>query len=217
MAKAGVCANPKDPILLNNLGFAQLHNGRFIEAEKTLKPLERHLDDETQIAPAATFGMLKMAQKKVEEGEALYAKAIDRAMTMKNRAMALRATLSYLYSSMTLLKTLNVPVMEGSARLLKQYSDPGTIGVADAICRKLKLSDLQGSDETSKAAKAFIQSVSETKAEYSQLIKRKFHGSVLHATPAETESSETPLLDAPRSRDSLRVSDGVKLQPPAFN
>jgi hypothetical protein len=193
--------------------FAQLHNGRFNEAEKTLKPLERYLDDEAQIAPAATFGMLRMAQQKVEEGEVLYAKAITRAMSAKNRPMALRATLNYLYSSMTLLKTLNIAVLEGAARFLKEYCDAGCIGVADAICRKLQRSDLHGSDETSKAAKNFIESVSATKAEYVQLIKGRFQDRMLRSGTDETDTSDTPLFDAPRIRDPLRVSNDTRIHP----
>jgi len=174
LAKTGLNMNPKDRVLINNLGFAQLHNGRITAAEETLKPLERQLGDETQVAPCATFGLLRMAQKRPEEGEKLYVQAIERAMKAKNRPLATQALLNYLYSTLTILKSLDVQLLSGATKILKNSSNVCCIGVADAIARKIQRSDLQGNDEASAAAKEFVQSVKSTKDAYIHNVRARF-------------------------------------------
>jgi len=176
IAEAGLRGNPKDSILINNLGFAQLQNGRHKLAEETLEPLRRHLDEDEQIAPAATFGMLRIAQGKIDEGEALYTKAITRALASKNKPLALRALLNYVYSSMTLTKTINIALLDGSGRALKEVGDAGCHGVASAISKKLKASDLRGSDESSKAAHQFIQMAAHARDAYLRAVQERFRG-----------------------------------------
>lgn len=195
MAQLGLKANHGDIVLMNNLGFAQLHNGRLRAAEETLKPLERLLADESLVAPAATFGMLRMSQGRVQEGERLYAQAVDRALKAQNRPLAIRASLNYLFATLTVLKTLSVPFLSGATRALKECDDSGCIGVAGAIAKKLQRTDLQGSDEASVAAKDFIKTVEETRDAYMAKVKRRFHAELLQteAVPRGT-TPFTPML-----------------------
>jgi hypothetical protein len=174
LAKAGLVANPRDHCLLNNLAFSQLHNGAVEKAAETFAPLIPLVSKSDQIAPTATFGMLRMAQGNVVDGDAYYALAIQRALDLRDRPLALRATLNYVLSRITFTKTIDISFVRTVTAALQQIQDPGCIGVAHAIARKLDHSDLKGSDELSMAVREFSEIEARVRRDYLETARRRF-------------------------------------------
>ena len=80
VARRGLLSNPKDETLLNNLAFAYLRNGNVAKARNCFDSIKHKADRDEEIAPAATFGLLLMAEGEFTRGARYYSMAIDRAV-----------------------------------------------------------------------------------------------------------------------------------------
>ena len=78
-AEAGLAANPNSPTLLNNRAFALANLGRIVEAEADItKILKEGMDQNrvNQICVTATKGLIAFRDRRPEEGEIYYRRAI---------------------------------------------------------------------------------------------------------------------------------------------
>lgn len=170
-AKRGLLANPRDEILQNNLAFTYLRDGKVAEGAEAFVPLKAKLDDKSQVATVATYGLLLMCQGDQEGGARYYGEAISRALAQNNRRLAVRATLNYLISTLDTAKTLDPSLLKSAQIAMGELQDPGCFGAASVIVRKLTKSDMRGSDALSAAAREFCTAVERE--------REKFEGSVM--------------------------------------
>ena len=93
-AEHGLVANPKDPMLLNNLAFAQINLGETEGARQTLQRMHRsQLSEYESTTVNATQGLLAFRNGDISAGRQLYDQAITDAQKLKdNRSVALAST-----------------------------------------------------------------------------------------------------------------------------
>lgn len=166
MAKRGLLANPRDEILQNNLAFAYLRSGKVVEGAEAFLPLKAKLNDKSEVATVATYGLLLMCQGDQEGGARYYGEAINRALEQNNRRLALRATLNYLISTLDTAKSLDPSLLKSAQVAMGDLQDPSCFGAASVIVRKLTNSNLSGSDVLSTAAREFCASVERERDKY---------------------------------------------------
>jgi tetratricopeptide (TPR) repeat protein len=88
-ARRGLIANPDEPILRNNLAFAQARMGDVEDAARTLAQIDRaKLDEDTSATVTATEGLVAFRSGRAEEGRKLYLDAIQRTRRAANKALA---------------------------------------------------------------------------------------------------------------------------------
>lgn len=99
LLKAGLKANPNDPIILNNLAYYYVISDNISEARPYITSLininSQNLSEENRIMRLATLGMIKIRTHPNGEGEEMYEAAINYAGQIKNSHMMISATLNY--------------------------------------------------------------------------------------------------------------------------
>ena len=170
LANQGLLANPKDPILLNNLAFAQLRQGNLKGAQESFEPVKSRLSDPKEIAPMATNGLLQMLLGDVSGGVESYLTAIRRAHDLGDRRLVLRATLNLMISTLDVTKSVELPLLKSAQTALRGQTDAGCLGAALAITRRLERSDLSGTDELSTGAREFCDAVKKEVASFQKTI-----------------------------------------------
>ncbi|WP_118952191.1 tetratricopeptide repeat protein [Taibaiella helva] len=99
LLKAGMNANPFDPILLNNLTYYHVISNLMDEAIhyfNSLKNIDFHsLSDENKITVQATFGLVAFRSGQIDIGESFYEQSIRSAELLKNDHMRISAILNY--------------------------------------------------------------------------------------------------------------------------
>lgn len=170
VAERGLIANPKDDILQNNLAFALLRDGRVIEGEKAFAPLLSRVDDKKEVAIAATYGLLLMSKGQVAAGTQYYLEAINRAVELKDRRNAVRASLNFIVSNLEATKTIDSGLLKSVQTAIAELRDPACLGVAAVLAKQLKASDLGGSDTLSTAAREFAESVDRSREKFQQSV-----------------------------------------------
>ena len=187
VAKRGLRANPGDHTLTNNLTFAQLRRGDVVEAAQTFEPLRPSLDDPKEVTVLATFGLLLMAQGNVQEGSKFYEESIRRARDAGDRRTALRATLHFLISSLDIARSVDINALNQSALALKETIDPGCVGTALAVARRLNAAAFGDSEKLQKAATEFTSAVRESRV---KLLRSLFAESLQESTQDTTPKRE---------------------------
>lgn len=77
-ARNGLNANPKDPVLLNNLAVALACQGRVDEARKTLSSIDQSsLSGDQRMVGLATEGLINFRQGNLAEGRSRYEAALE--------------------------------------------------------------------------------------------------------------------------------------------
>ncbi|QYM79669.1 hypothetical protein K0B96_03350 [Horticoccus luteus] len=170
----GLGANPKDSLLLNNLAFAYLRNGDAVSARKHFNSIKHLADAPEEIAPAATYGLLLMAEGAQIKGLEYYSTAIDRAVKCGNRRLALRTTLNLIISRLDTAKTIDPSVLRKAMETLPQYQDPGCLGAARAINRRLQAATFTSSVELGTVAREFRDSVEKESSRYLAAVQGRF-------------------------------------------
>jgi Tfp pilus assembly protein PilF len=80
LARGGLIATPRDPLLLNNLAFALASSGQVAEAEEHFAEIPASaLGGPMAVTLLATQGLLEYRRGNVEQGRARYLRAIDMA------------------------------------------------------------------------------------------------------------------------------------------
>lgn len=80
LARAGLSANPADPVLLNNLAYSLANSGELGGAEKALaKVRNRKGEPAVDVVRLATAGLLQFRRGNLDQGRFLYRKAIETA------------------------------------------------------------------------------------------------------------------------------------------
>lgn len=97
IAQAGLRANPRDPILLNNLAYAELELGNVPEAAASLARISTPPPaDAESAAVTATKGLLAFRQGDVEAGRSLYQRATQLARRSGSNSAAATARAMWL-------------------------------------------------------------------------------------------------------------------------
>lgn len=87
-AERGLIANPRDPILLNNLAFAQINLGQIDAARTTLSRINRsELSRYENTTIKATQGLLEFRNGDIDVGRKLYKQAINDAKKSKSKRL----------------------------------------------------------------------------------------------------------------------------------
>ncbi len=170
----GLKANPKDATLLNNLAFAYLRNGDAVAARKCFAPIKHLVEDSDEIAPAATYGLLLMAEGERQKGVEYYGVAVDRAVSAGNRKAALRVSLNLIISMLDTAKTLDPLVLRKVMEALPQYHDPGCVGAALAINRRLQAAKLTSSVELGEITREFRAFIEKEASKYLSAVQGRF-------------------------------------------
>lgn len=157
IARRGLMSNPKDDVLLNNLAYAELRNGKVADGEIIFAPLRGSLGLKDNIAALGTYGLLLMMKGDIEGGAEQYRTAAKRASELGNRDLVLYANLNFAISMLDVAKKLDVELLRSSQVRLATTLDPGSVGAAMALQRRIVRSDLTGSDELSVAAREFAE------------------------------------------------------------
>jgi tetratricopeptide (TPR) repeat protein len=79
LARLGLAATPRDPLLLNNLAFALASSGRIDEAEEAFRQIPSLPSPVLRVAILATSGLLYYRRRELERGRLLYQQAIEEA------------------------------------------------------------------------------------------------------------------------------------------
>lgn len=93
-ANAGLAANPRHPVLLNNRAFAYATIGRLDEAEADIKVIKNKAVDQNEtnrICVTATEGLLAFRRRQFDVGEHHYRRAMDMARHARNAGLAAQA------------------------------------------------------------------------------------------------------------------------------
>lgn len=96
----GLCSNPGDVVLLNNLAFSYALNGNTKEADAILSKTKIEstlIPNEAKVCLWATKGLNEYRKNNIDEGKIWYEKAIDFAVTNKcDKGLIDKAELNYL-------------------------------------------------------------------------------------------------------------------------
>ena len=84
IARAGIKANPNNPVLRNNLVFSLVNLGRIDEAIKEFKRIKHQQDPTIQIILLATKGLLNYRKGNIAKGRSLYNESLDKARQTSN-------------------------------------------------------------------------------------------------------------------------------------
>jgi tetratricopeptide (TPR) repeat protein len=117
----GLRANPKDPILLNNLAFALTMDNKLNEAVSQLERAKRLADkDRDRIFLTATEGLLHYRQGRIAEGAQYYMQVLGQALSMKDRNLIQLAYLHFCYEEVRIGHTPPLGVSDEQIR--KEFS-----------------------------------------------------------------------------------------------
>lgn len=76
LAQQGLLANPRSPLLLNNLAYSLIESGELDRAETALSDLPKYMEKHTAIASMATTGLLAFRRGRPTDGRHHYQQAI---------------------------------------------------------------------------------------------------------------------------------------------
>ncbi len=178
-ARHGLRANRDDRTLQNNLVFAQLRRGRIEEAEKNFAPLKGSLSDPKEIAPLATYGLLLMSQGYIIDGRLYYQKAIERATSLGDTRMAIRAALHLVISMLDTTKRIDTEPLKAVTNRVRQLQDASCLATASVLARRLRKADLSKSEGAKTCVEAFLSAVDEAE---NNLLHSPFADSVRAST-----------------------------------
>jgi tetratricopeptide (TPR) repeat protein len=216
ICRRGLRSNPKDEILINNLVFALLRKGDAVSARKEFTPLRHLVDLPSHAAPAATYGLMLMCEGKKEAGYEYYGQAIKRALDAGNRRLALRATLNFMISTLDTEKAIDAEILKTLIKAIPQYQDPGCIGAAMAIGRRLKSANFSTAPELAIVAKEFNQMIDVEASKYRASIQSKFIDVPVYTPPTSTDNVAQGMINTPQliNQNYGKNIDGFKLSWP---
>jgi tetratricopeptide (TPR) repeat protein len=134
----GLRSNPKDETLLNNLAFSYLRNGQTEKARYHFEPIKHLVKNESEIAPAATYGLLLMAEGDQDAGCEFYVTAIERAWKAGQKRTALRASLNFLISTIDTANCADPALVGAITQAMPYYHDPGCYGAAFTALKRMR-------------------------------------------------------------------------------
>jgi tetratricopeptide (TPR) repeat protein len=142
IASRALIITPKQPMLWNNLAFAEASMGKIDEAQAALVKGFAYSKQLIQNAVlTATKGLIAFRAGRHQEGQDLYLDAMEQAVRLGNREIALVASLYLLRESLLAGQASTQSVREQVTSLSDSCDTPGAALALEQVLRRLKDAD----------------------------------------------------------------------------
>lgn len=132
LVKKGLVANPKDPMLSNNLVYFLIENKQEDEAFKAFNTLLKrgfeNMNDPAKVTLTATTGLILFRMNELQKGRELYQKAIELSKKTKSKYLIALATAHYIREE--------IRATENASELTKWKAQ------LDSVCKNMEEPDL---------------------------------------------------------------------------